>query len=198
MALPAVALGADALIRRWRRLAIPVAVVLLLGVPGNVHQLMNPKVYFANGLFTKPEILAVPKLPMADQLHGSRVLLPIQRLEPEGLTFGWLVDNAGKIPSPRLLYPIQTSTFVRSLFLVPSSVASPPKCVPVPRSSIRTLAQGQKLTFERGDASVAYLPLVGPRSAPQVNTVKPSTVEALVGPLRVIIKPETPGVLICE
>jgi len=39
MALPALALAADAIVGRRRFLAIPIVALLLVGVPGNVHQL---------------------------------------------------------------------------------------------------------------------------------------------------------------
>jgi hypothetical protein len=201
MALPALALAADALIRRRRLLAIPLAVLLLVGLPGNIRDLSKPLSLppFHNAVGTKAEILAIPRLPFADQLRQSHLPVPIQapRYSAEGLTYGWLIDNAGKLPGPGVLFPIEVSTFVRQLFLVPSSPTSAVHCEPVPRSSIRTLAKGEKLTFERGAASVAYIPLGGVRSALQVNEVNSSTVVALVGPLRVIIKPLTAGVLIC-
>ena len=196
MALPATALGAEALIRQWRRLAIPVAAVLLIGVPGNIHQLMNPKQYFANAQFTRSKVLYVPDLPYASQLRGSHVLIPDQRLAAEGLTLGWLVDNADKLPKPGFLFPVTRSTFAIQLLLVPTHVQPSVRCEPVPRSAIHVLAKGQRLTFEGGNVSVAYLPVGGTRSLPQV--VKPSTVVALVGPLRIIVKPIDAGARICE
>ena len=39
MALPALAIAADAIARRWRLLTIPIVVVLLAGLPGNIHDL---------------------------------------------------------------------------------------------------------------------------------------------------------------
>src|SRR5262249_8693971 len=96
LSLPALAFGADAIARRWRALTIPIVVVLLLGVPGNIHQLMHPDRLFANSRFTHAEIVAVPRLPLAEQLRGSRQPVVIQnpRFALEGLTYGWLVAGA--------------------------------------------------------------------------------------------------------
>src|SRR5262249_56512809 len=116
MVLPALAIGADALISRWRYLAVPIVVVLLLGLPGNIHRLMHPErlQQFGNSAATHAEILGVPRLPLAVQLRGSRRLVTIQnpRFAQEGLTYGWLVAGAesGRIPDPRPINPVGAAT----------------------------------------------------------------------------------------
>ncbi len=135
MTLPALVLAADALIRRWRLLAIPIVGLLLVGLPGNVRVLAtctrlpgtpscSPASLppFGNAAVSRQQILAIPHLPLAEQLRGSSTPVPIARLVPEGLTFGWLLgaDAAGKLPGPGPLTGFQTSTFVvRSLVAPP-------------------------------------------------------------------------------
>ena len=203
MALPALAIGADALITRWRYLAIPLGIVLLLGVPGNIHRLMDPGDLFGNSRATHAEIVALPRLPLASQLRGSRRLVAIQypRFAQEGLTYGWLVAGAesGRIPDPGPINKFVASTWTLRNFLVPTRVTRPVelRCDPAPASSIRVLEKGDQLTIERGNVNITYVPLGG---APSLRTppVKPSTLEALAGPLRVRIVPVSEGVLLCS
>jgi hypothetical protein len=203
MALPALAIGADALIGRWRQLAIPIVIVLLLGVPGNIHRLMNPGELFGNSRVTHAEIVALPRLPLAGQLSGSRRLVAIQnpRFALEGLTYGWLVAGAesGRIPDPGRINPVVASTWTLQNFLVavPVTNAVDLHCEPAPPASIRTLEKGDRLTIERGNVNITYVPLGG---APSLRTppVQPSTLEALAGPLRVRIVPQSQGVLLCN
>jgi hypothetical protein len=205
MALPALAVGADALIARWRYLAVPLVIVLLLGLPGNIHRLMNPQdlSQFGNSAATRAEIVALPRLPLANQLRGSRRLLAIQspRFAQEGLTYGWLVAGAesGRIPDPGPLNPVVASTWTLQNFLVPTSVTRAVElhCAPAPASSILVLEKGDQLTIERGSVAITYVPLAG---APSLRTppVKPSTLVALAGPLRVRIVPASKGVLLCS
>jgi hypothetical protein len=203
MALPALALGADALIGRWRHLAIPVGIVLLLGVPGNIHRLMNPGDLFANARLTRREIVALPRLPLAEQVRGSRRLVTIQnpRFAQEGLTYGWLVAGAesGRIPDPGPINPLVVSTWTLLNFLVPTHAprAVELDCAPAPASSVRVLEKGDELTVKRGKVNLTYVP---PRGAPSLRTppVQRSTLVALAGPLRVRIVPASGGALLCS
>jgi len=214
MALPALALGADALIRRWRQLAIPIFALFLIGAPGNIHILAtcapvkgagscSPSSLppFGNAALTRTQILAVPHLPFADQLRNSKTPVPISRLVPEGLTFGWLLDGAasGKIPGPGPLSPFQIATFIRASFLAPGPVPSATRCSPAPTIAIRVLNKGQELTFESGRVVVRYAPLGSTPSFPvTINAARqPSAVVALVGPLRLRIVALNPRVMIC-
>jgi len=58
------------------------------------------------------------------------------------------------------------------------------------------LQRGRKLTVERGSVVVRYAPFGGTPSFPV--TIRPSTVVALAGPLRLRIVPLGPGVMLCE
>ena len=200
MVLPALAIAADALIRRWRASTIPVMVVLVLGLPGNIHRLATPARYFANAAATHQQILALPRLPLADQLRDSRVPVTLQypRFAFEGLTYGWLVKGveSGRIPAPGPRGPFQDPTDVLTNFLVPAQVPGPVTCVPAPAVSFRVLEKGRTLTIERGPVFIRYAPQGG---APSLKKrFAPSTLAALVGPLRLRIAPIGKGTEICQ
>ena len=201
MSLPALALAADALIRRWRALTIPVVVLLLVGLPGNIHRLASPSQLrpFLNSEATRQSLLALPRLPLADQLRGSRVRIPDPRLAAEGLTFGWLLGAAadGRLPGPGPVNAVQRSTWTLQYFLVPASVTSTPQCAPAKKFAVRVLDRGQKITIERGNVYVRYMPIGGAPSFGR-RLVKPSTLVALAGPLRLLFVPAAPGVLLCQ
>ncbi len=151
---------------------------------------------------TRTQILAIPQLPFADQLRDSKVPVPIARLVPEGLTFGWLLDGAasGKIPGTGPLNPFQIATFVRESFLASAAVIPRSQCAPAPTVSIRVLDKGQQLTVEFGQVLLRYAPLGATPSFPTTlkATVTPATIVALVGPLRLRLVPLNSGVMLCE
>jgi hypothetical protein len=113
------------------------------------------------------------------------------------LTYGWLIAGAesGRILD---LLPINPSSRRRgpAEFSPAGHERSPLECRRHP-SSIRTLQKGDRLTVERGDVNISYVPR---RSAPSFRplVVKPSTVQALVGPLRLRIVPASGGVMLCS
>jgi hypothetical protein len=200
MLLPALALAADALLRRWRVIAIPLVVILLAGVPGNIHSLMHPEDLspFANALVTRNQILEAPRLPMIGQLARSRQPYPNPRLAAEGLTFRWLVENAasGKIPEPPHQPPYQVSTDVLRLYLVPAVLRSPVKCSPLPLATERVLGPGDRIAIQGAFVFIRYLPFKGQASARIV--VRPSSLVALAGPLRLRIVPGNRKSMLCE
>ena len=200
MALPAVALAADALISRRRQLAVPIVVLLLLGLPGNVHRLADTGSVrqFENAKLTRSELLALGRLPMADQLRDSHLPVTVQnpRYAQEGLTYAWLVKGveSGRIPAPAERGKFQDPTDVLRFFLVPTAPRRAVTCGPGP--TIRVLERGQTVTIERGNVFVTYAPLDATSSLRR--TVAPSTLKALVGPLRLRIVPIDKGALICQ
>ncbi len=200
MALPAVAVAADALIGRWRQLTVPVVALLLLGAPGNIRQLADTGSVrqFENAKLTRSQLLALGRLPLADQLRDSHLPVTVQypRYAQEGLTYGWLVKGveSGRIPAPTVRNKFQDPTDVLRFFLVPALVRGPVGCVPAP--AIRTLEKGQLLTIERGRVYITYV-APGPTSSLRLK-YGPSTLKALVGPLQLRIVPVNGGARICE
>lgn len=96
MALPALAVAADAVIGRWRALTIPVFALLLVGIPGNLQWIDT---YTANQQSSTAQfrqtILSLPRLKASHDV--SRSAEPI-----EAITIGWLLDGvkSGRIPAP--------------------------------------------------------------------------------------------------
>ena len=72
MALPAIAIAVDAIARRWRLLTIPLVVLLLAGVPGNVHQLrIYTNLSSIDRAQLRVQILEAPRLPLARKLPAG-------------------------------------------------------------------------------------------------------------------------------
>jgi hypothetical protein len=200
MLLPALALAADALIRFKWQLAIPIVAVLLVGVPGNVQQLMSPTEYFANAHATRALILAIPTLPGADQLRGSPRLVPIDggRFAAEGLTYSWLVGarDAGKLSRPPLLDPTLRATAMLGLFLVPKVIRTPVQCGEPGAAALLVLDRQTSVALQGGDAYIRYVPEGEARSV--VQLYKTGSYVALIGPMRIRVIPAAPGVRICR
>lgn len=110
--LPALAVGADMLVRRWSKVAVLVSVVLVgLAVPVNVPRFDRPAPpAFAQASRTR--MLAIPRLPVAR--HVPRGVHPEPVLDPY-VTVGWLVDNVGRLPRPRPVSRAQAALLTRLL-----------------------------------------------------------------------------------
>jgi hypothetical protein len=106
MMLPALAVAADAVMRRWRVLAPVVVVVLLVGVPGNINVIVNymHKPIVANQLEYRQMMLSLPRVPVAKQV--TRSATPDLQLA-HFVTIGWLLDGVdnGRIPKPAHISP---------------------------------------------------------------------------------------------
>ncbi len=178
MVLPAVALAADMIIRRWRQSAVAVFVLLLAGIPGNVKALGE---YTAAGS-PRAFILTAPRLPIADQLPRSLVVAP-------DLQIGWLIDNlgSGRIPEPGPGTPADIATYTLKLALAHSKGPAAPHCRTVAHEVVRVLEKGQSMTLKEGNAAIRLVPEVGAPSRPSL--LVPGTVKALAGPLRISVTP---------
>jgi hypothetical protein len=103
MTLPAIAVAADAVVRRWP-VALPVVLVLLLiGVPGNIAAI-DPSGRDRITLGSPTFILTVPRSPFAPRVPRS------VHPDPGGaedVTIGWLLDGvrSGRVPRPEETTP---------------------------------------------------------------------------------------------
>jgi hypothetical protein len=110
LALPATAVGANALARRWRILTPLVVVLFLIGIPGNVNALLQQR---SSERSFQAEyrrlILTLPRVPFAQKVPRST--RPEQRLA-KPLTVGWLLDGvaSGSIPKPAEITPVDAAT----------------------------------------------------------------------------------------
>jgi len=117
LALPALALAADTLVRRWRVLAPVVLVLLLVGIPGNVNALRERRRderSFQSQY--RRLILTLPRVPVAHEVPRST--RPEQQLA-KPLTLGWLLDGvaSGRIPKPKKVTGVDAATATLHLAL---------------------------------------------------------------------------------
>ncbi|MDQ1458717.1 MAG: hypothetical protein QOI08_201 [Actinomycetota bacterium] len=184
MMLPAIALAAQYVIRRWRQAAIVVVAVLLAGVPGNIDKL----VHYANRSpliqARRPYILAAPRLPIARQLPRSVSLAPF-------LSLGWLIDSvpSGRLPRPGPRSPAANARETLDLILGPSDSPQTQRCRTLLAPTTRVFATGDRITLRSG--AVRVLTVGAPPSA--AKPLAPGTVVVLAGPLRVRITPAATG-----
>ncbi|MDQ1455230.1 MAG: hypothetical protein QOH28_850, partial [Actinomycetota bacterium] len=163
-----------------------VALVLVVGIPGNVARFREG----ANGLVAQTQfdrwfIPSVPRNPIVKQLPRS---LEPNSLDPD-LTVGWLVDSvpSGRIPAPRPLTPTELANQTLILALRPSATAQPAPCRLLRAPAIRVLHKGDSLRVSIGRADVIYLAQDGGHSLP--TPLRTSPVVALAGPLRLRLVP---------
>jgi len=195
MVLPAVALAADALIRRWRFLSIVLALLLIATVPSRVHQFRDAARGFAlAGPFNEALVMGAAKSPLAPALPRS---------DPVGagvfggrnvLTIGWLVDGvaSGRISPPKSLSPVGVTNETLQLALAPTTRVRARTCWVLTQPTARVLEKGDLLTLQSGEAEVVYEPPSGVSSTPQ--RLARGTVQALAGPLKLrIASSSSPG-----
>jgi len=196
--LPAVALAFDTIIRRWRHLAIPVLALPLIGLPANFRELQNYSPFYVTLPYERQSILSLARSPLAPDFAHSRLPAPFQRLIPEGLTLGWIVDSRSKLPPPAVLDEREIRSQVLRFLLVRSIPTSVPRCAPLTASVFRVLTKGEEITFERGNAIVQYQPL-GTKPS-RAELLMPSTYTAVARSVRLRIAPQANhgGVQLCQ
>jgi hypothetical protein len=110
LTIPALAMAADAVARRWRVLAPLVLVLLLVGVPGNVDALIEERRTDASFFFANRRLmLTLPRVPIADEVPRS--VRPEQRIAKR-VTLGWLLEEvaSGRIPEPDSISSVDAAT----------------------------------------------------------------------------------------
>jgi hypothetical protein len=155
MTLPAIAVAADAVIRRWRRLAVPVLALLLAGVPGNVRDLADfEHDQRQTQADYKQMMLSLPRVDFAK--HVPRSVRP----EPGFAyltTIGWLRDGVanGRIPRPKPVGQLLRASDIFRLSIDQSTDAVPSMPCEIPNAPTNlTLAAGQSLRFYGGNLVV--------------------------------------------
>jgi hypothetical protein len=188
LALPAIALACEALIERRRYAAVPLAALLLVGVPGNVREFSR----FANGSVATQKsvrtlLLETPRLPLASKFPPS--FQP--SLFAPGVTIAWLRDalHDGRLPSPPAS-PRSRSTLALFLALQDTKQPESTRCRPIDTVVNAALPKGAVFTVKRGAIAVLYFPRNAPQSGPLVFHGPVSRV-AIIGPLHVRFRPET-------
>lgn len=106
LVLPALALAADAIVRRWRWAAALLAAMTLLAVAGNLRTMFELRDDELEAFErSRTVILTIPRIPIAHDVPGR------QQVDPPtspALRVGWLVDAArdGSIPAPADSSPV--------------------------------------------------------------------------------------------
>jgi hypothetical protein len=141
--LPAIAVAADAVVRRSRALA-PVAFgLLLIGIPGNVDAIVDYDRLNAFALGSKDLMLTLPQIPIAREV--PREMKPLRKAARE-VTVGWLLDGAdsGRIPAPARIDPVIAARATTLLSLQQ-------RVAPAPSADCRVLRAPLRLRMDRGD-----------------------------------------------
>ena len=112
LALPAIALAAQAIIHRWRQAIIVVVALAAISVVGNIEQFVKYSRSSAAVQRSRIFILEAPRLPLAAAMPRSLEVA-------NDLTMGWLIDNlrAGRIPDPGPRTPDEIATETLKLSL---------------------------------------------------------------------------------
>jgi hypothetical protein len=201
--LPAVAVAADALMRRWRALTIVVVLVLVAGIPANVNVIVD---YMHRGIVEnqtayKQMMLSLPRVPTARRV--PRDVKPDQFLA-HFVTIGWLLDGvaSGRIPEPAPLTPAEAAMADLRLSFRQTTGATGPddRCVKVTSHDVWRLEPGQRILIRAPSGSVRVLP-----SEEGVFTTTPFHIVTVVGSSVVAVRPvefrltvDVPGVLYAQ
>jgi hypothetical protein len=151
LCLPAIAVAADAFLRRWRAVGVVAAALVVVGIPGNVDLIVRYDTLWTVGARGQKDlILALPQVPFAHEV--PRRLQPMPELAPAGFpTFGWLLSGvrAGRIPDPGHVDPLTSAQATLRLSLFQSRRATEHgRCKYLVHVVTRTLQQGQVLRFD--------------------------------------------------
>jgi hypothetical protein len=191
MALPALAVAADAVIRRWRVTTPFVFVLLLAGVPGNVAAIRQGGIDLA-ALGQRDLVLTLPQSPFARRV--PRTTKPLGIGGPE-VTMAWLLDGvaSGRIPRPPRTNAELATASLR-LVLRQSRAPTPPVgCVPLDVPLDRRVPPGESVAFARGPL-VVQLRVGGALSASAgFQLAGGQRLEAITGPLDLRLSSATIG-----
>jgi hypothetical protein len=159
MLMPALAVAADAVARRWRMLAPVVLACFVVGIPGNIHTLADDTRRDERAQQSlRRTILVLPRLPVAPRLPRALALTGGFVAGYHYIHMGWLVDGVadGRIPSPGRISPAEAATGTLRLSLIgyngglvpPAGAAR--QCVSA-RSPVRLrLDAGQVIVIRQG------------------------------------------------
>jgi hypothetical protein len=155
LSLPAIAVAAEAFMRRWRALGVVAVALLLVGIPGNIDFLVH---YDTNAKFelgSPDRMLALPRVRLAREV--PRRLRPAPDLAPY-VTIGWLLDGAaaGRIPDPGRIGPLTSATANLRLSLLQSKrPTTATHCRVLRAPATRSLTTGQSIVFNGGRIRVS-------------------------------------------
>jgi hypothetical protein len=149
MVLPATAIAADALARRWRVLTIPVIALFIVGIPGNLQAFDQDP---ANKAFLdswREYMLNVPLTSGVEEF--PRTARPEPVFAP-WVTVGWLLDGVaqGRVPKPESVDDVHQANALVRLGLVPGVVRPRRDCWPLRGPADVQLQRGQAINLNGG------------------------------------------------
>ncbi len=198
LVLPAVAVAADALLRRSRVLGVLALVALLAGIPGNVANATDiAHRQRAVDDTTRKTLLSIARTPLAHDV--PKTLRPDPNRAPT-LTLGWLLDGvaSGRVPRTAPPTPTQELTNRLRLSLLELDQRSGLPCRPLTTPVVVRVRRGDRL----GIVGKTLVILVGDaksRSAPVpfgiglLNPALAHTLEVVAGPLTLRVGPAGPS-----
>jgi hypothetical protein len=166
LTLPALAVAADAVARRWRVLAPVVLVVLLVGIPGNMNALLQRRrAERSSHAENRRLILTLPRLPIAHEVPPS--VRPEQQLA-KPLTLGWLLDGVAsdRIPKPARITPVDAATATLHLALNQRPDVFGTKACRNATTPLEVQLSTSQAIGIHGDVRVVYTTPAGVRSRP--------------------------------
>jgi hypothetical protein len=190
LCLPAIAVAADAVLRRWRTVGVVAVALLVVGIPGNADLIVHYETEWACCRGPKDLILALPQVPFAHMV--PRRLQPIPDAA-SGVTIGWLLSGvrAGRIPVPSHVEPRISAEANRRLSLFQSRRATAHgHCTVLDHAVTRTLQQGQAVRIDGGPIRIS-----APQNPGLAVTYIPDdgrTLTAVHGPLTVRMESNFP------
>jgi hypothetical protein len=153
--MPALAIAADAVIRRWRASTVFVFALLLIGVPGNIRATGTN--FPSRQTFTASEQLmrSLPRLALAQQV--PRDLQP-DIVHAPSATVGWILDTArsGRLPATRPPTPSELAGYELRLSLDQSPGGSGVQSPGASGVSCQRLTQPVEFNFLRGESFVVF------------------------------------------
>lgn len=102
--LPALAVAAQAVARRWRRITPVVGLLIVSAVPANIGKFRDPSFSARRFAYEKQITLGIAYSPLID--HVSRDLQPqLATTREKDLSVGFIIDarNSGRLPAPPAL-----------------------------------------------------------------------------------------------
>jgi hypothetical protein len=192
LCLPALAVAADAFLRRWRAVGVAAAALLVVGIPGNVDLIVRyDEQWPASARGQKDLMLAVARVPFAHEV--PRHLRPMPELASP-VTVGWLLGGvrAGRIPVPDYVDPSTAAEANLRMSLYQSQRATEHgRCKYLVHAVTRTLKQGQVSRFD-GPGQLRVSSAQRPQVALVYKTREGRTLTAVHGPLTVKMASNNP------
>jgi hypothetical protein len=193
MVLPALALAAEAVVRRWRVLLPVVLAAFVIGIPGNLEKLDQHSGPYSAAFEENDRsyLTAVASLPIAREI--PRTFQPDSWVAP-GVTIGWLVEQetSGRIPREAPLAPRKAADLSLGLALHQSdSGAKTSSCQSLTTRVLLHLDAGRSLRFSGGDLDVTLVS-AGGNSDPQIYIPAFGHSLKALAPLTVFISPHSP------